>query len=222
MAGAGWYPDPAGSSHERFWDGFRWGAETRPPLPRRDVSEPPPPARALESTRATFTWRLWHVIAAAVVALVVGLAIGGGSGSHQAAVDASVTGSTTPIETTLGLPPSLPTRKPMPAPTAAAPAPAPQPTIIYTANGSGSKSTETFNVPSGNWDLRWHYDCSGFVFHTGNFQVFSHRNGSLSGDIVNQLGPGRSDVEHFHDGHGSFFLQINSECDWNVVVVTSP
>ncbi len=28
---AGWYPDPAGSGNERYWDGSNWGTDTRPP-----------------------------------------------------------------------------------------------------------------------------------------------------------------------------------------------
>jgi len=30
MVEAGWYPDPAGSPDERWWDGTRWSPQTRP------------------------------------------------------------------------------------------------------------------------------------------------------------------------------------------------
>lgn len=30
---SGWYPDPAGSSDERFWDGVNWSQSTRPSAP---------------------------------------------------------------------------------------------------------------------------------------------------------------------------------------------
>lgn len=32
-AAQGWYPDPAGSGDERYWDGSQWHAETRPVQP---------------------------------------------------------------------------------------------------------------------------------------------------------------------------------------------
>ncbi|MFT3887316.1 MAG: RDD family protein [Arachnia sp.] len=38
---AGWYPDPAGSDGERFWDGVAWSQATR------DKPAPPPPAEPL-------------------------------------------------------------------------------------------------------------------------------------------------------------------------------
>ncbi len=31
---AGWYPDPAGSGHQSYWDGERWTLTTSPPAPR--------------------------------------------------------------------------------------------------------------------------------------------------------------------------------------------
>lgn len=31
---AGWYPDPAGSADERYWDGAAWTEQTRPPARR--------------------------------------------------------------------------------------------------------------------------------------------------------------------------------------------
>jgi hypothetical protein len=42
-APAGWYPDPAGTGGQRWWDGARWTGHllTAP-------SSPPPPAQALE------------------------------------------------------------------------------------------------------------------------------------------------------------------------------
>jgi hypothetical protein len=37
----GWYPDPAGGSGVRWWDGYTWRTATRPPQPgRTDVPEP--------------------------------------------------------------------------------------------------------------------------------------------------------------------------------------
>ena len=35
---AGWYPDPAGSGGERYWDGIAWSQATRDP----HLAPPPP------------------------------------------------------------------------------------------------------------------------------------------------------------------------------------
>lgn len=38
---AGWYPDPAGSGGERYWDGIAWSQATRDP----HLAPPPPPSQ---------------------------------------------------------------------------------------------------------------------------------------------------------------------------------
>ncbi|HMR48962.1 MAG TPA: RDD family protein [Arachnia sp.] len=41
---AGWYPDPAGSGGERFWDGTAWSQATRDAQPAPPPEPPPAPA----------------------------------------------------------------------------------------------------------------------------------------------------------------------------------
>lgn len=38
----GWYPDPAGSGDERYWDGTQWTHNLRPPQPQATALVPPP------------------------------------------------------------------------------------------------------------------------------------------------------------------------------------
>lgn len=45
---AGWYPDPAGSDGERFWDGVAWSQATR------DKPAPPPPAESMAPPQQTY------------------------------------------------------------------------------------------------------------------------------------------------------------------------
>jgi hypothetical protein len=85
-------------------------------------------------------------------------------------------------------------------------------------SGSGSKSTQTFTV-NDSWQMQWSYDCSS-TGGQGNFQVFIFTGaGAMSEDNegVNQLGASGSDTEYYHTG-GSYYLEVNSECSWNIKV----
>jgi hypothetical protein len=92
---------------------------------------------------------------------------------------------------------------------------------IFTQSGTGISSTATFTVPS-EWNLVWHYDCSGFSTGTGNF-IVNITNSDGTDDIasagVNQLGAGGDGTEHYHADPGSKFFKVNSECAWTISVV---
>ncbi len=92
------------------------------------------------------------------------------------------------------------------------------PQILLDVRGSGTKSTEKFTTQGNDWDVSYDYDCSNFGMR-GNFQFYIQAgNGSpmpLPG--ANELGMSGSDIDHYHRG-GTFFLEVNSECDWHVVV----
>jgi len=83
--------------------------------------------------------------------------------------------------------------------------------------GSGSKTTESFTA-SGDWDLTYTYDCTGFG-DRGNFIVaVRNADGSISENQgINELGKSGSDTEHYHSP-GIMFLQVNSTCDWLITV----
>jgi hypothetical protein len=104
------------------------------------------------------------------------------------------------------------------APVVQTPKPAPQPTAQLNISGSGSKSTQTFTVGK-SWTLDWTYDCSNFG-GKGNFQVFVYTaDGSMSfnNSGVNQLGASGADTEYYHTA-GSYYLEVNSECNWTISV----
>lgn len=112
---AGWYPDPAGSGQQRYFDGSTWTANYAPPA-GATMAGPPPK----KSNRGKI---ILGVVGAVVVLLVVvGLAGGGGDDSGDTAAPA-------------------PTSESAPAPgTEAAPA-APAPPISAAPPVSGTQVT---------------------------------------------------------------------------------
>ena len=82
------------------------------------------------------------------------------------------------------------------------------------------ETTEKFAAQS-DWDLRYSYDCGSFG-QQGNFQVFIYDdNGSLSfaNSGVNELSMRSSNVDHLHTG-GTFYMEVNSECQWHIQVIS--
>ncbi|MEU5428243.1 hypothetical protein AB0H73_21965 [Streptomyces olivoreticuli] len=92
-----------------------------------------------------------------------------------------------------------------------------KPRTVLSESGNGIKSTEKFTV-SGDWDLRYSFDCSSFG-GSGNFVV--SEGGTLGDTLVNELAAKGSDVTHLHDG-GTKYLEINSECSWTVEAIDIP
>lgn len=144
----------------------------------------------------------------------------GSQAAPAAAPEVSSTPSAAPVQQAAAAPTPKPTPAPTPTPvTQPAPAPAPaQPQTVLDISGSGSKSTQTFTVDS-SWQMKWSYDCSSFG-DQGNFQVYVYTGGgslSFENAGVNQLGNGGSDTEYYHTG-GSYYLEVNSECNWHLTV----
>jgi hypothetical protein len=101
------------------------------------------------------------------------------------------------------------------------PAPA-KPVIVARYSGSGIENTPPFTVPA-SWHLSWWYSCSAFG-QSGNFIVTEYdTDGSpdLGGVSVDELGTGKGPVATYAYGDaGSHYLSVNSECHWQVAVVT--
>ncbi len=101
------------------------------------------------------------------------------------------------------------------------PKPVQKPVAIATFSGSGIENTPAFTTPA-SWQLSWSYSCASFGSE-GNFQVYEYgTDGSLTSVLVNELGTGRGPVAtwQYSDG-GSHYLQINSECNWSLTVLTN-
>lgn len=88
--------------------------------------------------------------------------------------------------------------------------------VLLDKTGSGINKTPSFTA-AGNWEIDWSYDCSNFG-QSGNFAIIVYTgDGSLYDVAANQLGAKGSDVSNEHQG-GTYYLQMNSECDWHVIV----
>jgi hypothetical protein len=109
---------------------------------------------------------------------------------------------------------------PAPAESSAAPSSSP-PSLagktVATFSGSGIENTAKFTVTD-TWKLSYSFDCSSFGT-TGNFIVSEDGGGDLSGASVNELGPGKSGSTYAYGDAGTHYLEINSECSWNVRVI---
>jgi len=99
---------------------------------------------------------------------------------------------------------------------ASSPLPSPTPVVLLDKRGSGINKTQEFTA-AGDWQIDWSYDCANFG-HNGNFQIFVYNSdGSLADLAANELGAKGSDTSYEHQG-GTFYLQMNSECNWHVIV----
>jgi len=89
---------------------------------------------------------------------------------------------------------------------------------VLDVSGSGIQKTQKFTTNGGEWQIRWHYDCSTFG-QSGNFQVYLYDSSGMPNIVVNELNTSGSGTDYEHSG-GTFYLEINSECDWHVQVVS--
>ncbi len=104
------------------------------------------------------------------------------------------------------------------APTAsetAAPASAPALRPLLDVTGRGFGTTQRFRTPAA-WTITYRFDCTRYGAE-GNFQVVVYTQGQLVEVAVNRVAwSGRGQALELQAA-GETSLQINSECDWQVV-----
>ncbi len=99
---------------------------------------------------------------------------------------------------------------------ASTPSPASAPKVLLDKSGSGINKTASFTA-AGDWEIDYSFDCSNFGSQ-GNFQVYVfNEDGSVADVPVNDLAAKGQDVSYEHQG-GTYYLEMNSECAWHVVV----
>ena len=193
-------------------------APSPPPRPSPFPHDQQPPAKRQ-------WWKAaWFI---ALVAAIVGIGIGAASGSAKtktvnvAGPTTTATATATETATVTATPTVIKTiaTHMVTATVTYTPPPPPPPTTVFSLNGSGIKNTPDFVVSSAEWVIHYSYDCSAYG-SSGNFaiSVSSTNGGPADGDVAaNEIGASgnSSSVEH---GAGTYYLAINSECNWQVVV----
>jgi hypothetical protein len=91
-----------------------------------------------------------------------------------------------------------------------------QPQVLLDKTGNGINNTASFSA-SGAWEIDYSFDCTNFG-QSGNFAItVKNSDGSYADLPVNSLATKGQDVSHESKG-GTYSLEINSECDWHVIV----
>lgn len=227
----GWKPDPAWGPAP---DGWRFWLDeptvSSEPSVSATTARPVRPV-ADQGPHKTRSWLLPSGVG--IAALLLGVAIGAAGKSNGAPKDTAATvpspaptvtvTATAPVSTqarataTATVTATVTQSVTQPAaPTTAQTAPNAAAKVLDVA-GSGIKNTKDFTVSSDEWTLAYAYDCTGFG-GSGNFAVISQTpNGGFGDVLVNELGAKGQSATVGH-GSGTYYLSINSECNWHVVV----
>ena len=174
-------------------------------------------------------WRGWRgrpaLTLVAIVALVLGAAVGCGptAGGPQPSLALRETATRilrgTPPGSTLAVVPSAVAAGVPPAPTASATAavssaPAPRPLLELT--GRGFRTSQRFRTRAA-WTITYRFDCTRYGAE-GNFQVVVYAGGQLVEVAINDVAWSGRGHAFERQTAAETYLQINSECDWQVVV----
>jgi hypothetical protein len=180
------------------------GSSAIPAPDEKDESQPAASAAGItrQPQQRSSTISFWKILGAVALVLIVGAFLRGMFGEMNVVDSQSQNGD---AETSQAAP--VPVAHPAPR----------KPHVVFETSGSGMKSTQRFTVPD-EWALVWSYDCSNFG-QSGNFMVDAKGSESGLQPIANELGPRGHDISYLHSG-GSIYLEVNSECDWRVRVLT--
>jgi hypothetical protein len=212
-----------------YWTGSAWVPAAQAPVPPPAPATPPPPpgpAYAVPQAGAAVMaipqkkghlGRNLAIGCGGLIALIIIISIAAAaanSGSKQPN-SSSVAGAASPSATATKSQASTPT--PKATPTAKATTAPAGPKVLLDKTGSGIYNTPIFTTPS-EWKFEWSFDCSNFG-QSGNFQVYVYDGSSQLKDVpVNALAMKGSDIAYEHNLSGPYYLEMNSECDWHVVV----
>lgn len=170
--------------------------------------QPPQPPKKGKKGRIV----LFSILGLFLLIVIAGIA-GGNTSSGSAAVSTSTTVAAAPTTTPAKAVAQATTQAP--ATTQAAPAKK----VVLTVEGNGINSTKSFTISSGDYSVAYTYDCSNFGT-SGNFIADVQQSGNdlFDDPVANTMGDKGRDTTYLHDGPGTFYLSVNSECSWTVKV----
>lgn len=213
--GGGWvHANQAQYSPDRayIWNGTQWLPNTGWAAPPIASAAPPIPNAGWGAPRTTPQGHTARNVAIGVGVLIV-----------VAAIISNATKGPTPTASTnsnaVASVASDPTPSPTPSPT---PKPSPTPTtktstVLLDKDGNGAGKTAFFTT-TGEWTILYDFDCTAFGF-AGNFQVYVYDGNSSLKDVpVNALSMKGTDTVFEHNLSGPYYVDINTECKWHVIV----
>lgn len=197
----GWYPDYTQAGTERWHDGQQWTQATRPAGGGAVHAGPAPSG----SPKKRHLGRniLLGIVGLIVLIVIISVASGGGKKNGTAG---------SPATTVANVLTSGPTKAATTARTSSA---APKSVKLLDVTGNGIKQTASFTAGE-EWTISYRYDCTAFG-QSGNFAVTIMDKDGFVGLAANQIGAKGTDASVQHQA-GRFYLEINSECSWHVVV----
>lgn len=105
---------------------------------------------------------------------------------------------------------------------AATPAAVAEPQTLLDVSGSGDDNTARYTVGgNGDYDIYWSYN-EGNMGTTVNFDFEGDGGSDFDVTGPNQLGAGASGVTHVYGDAGQRYLQVLSEGNWTIKIVTVP
>lgn len=184
-----------------------WGQPEQPQYGQPQYTQPyyqaPAPKKSHRGLKIT-----GGIVGGIVLIGIIGAALGGGGKNGSTSTAASA--------------PTTPAARSAKGATHAATSQAPQgpaKTVVYSGQGSGEKTTPTFRVNSTDYSVAYTYNCASFGT-SGNFAIEVQSSGDQLFDdsAANTIGMKGADTSYFHDGPGTLYLSILSECSWTVKV----
>jgi len=209
-----------------YWNGTAWIPAAQAPVPAAAPWQAPAPgysgaaagaAAMVMPQKPSHTGRNVAIGCGGLIALFIIIAIAAtaanlGSTSTKSSSAAALTSPSATATQSLA---ATPSPKVTPSPKASPTPPAKK--VLLDKSGSGISKTAIFTTPS-EWEIDYTFDCTNFGFQ-GNFQIYVYDGSSALVDVpANQLGMKGSDTIFEHNLSGPYYLEMNSECKWHVVV----
>jgi uncharacterized cupin superfamily protein len=211
---------------EYVWSGTQWLRNSGWAAPRTPNPAPPIPNAAAPTPNTRWgtprsgpqnlAFRKGAIVIGFVLAVIfvlagIGSAFKNQTNTARTNTSAAVSVAPTPTPSPTQSPTPSPTPKARPTPTIKAP------TVLLDKYGNGTSKTAIFQT-TGEWTITYDFDCTAFGF-AGNFQIYVFDGNSALTDLpVNSLSMKGTDTIYEHNLSGPYYLEMNSECNWHVIV----